>query len=376
MPFSRPTLDDLRTQVLQDIASQLPGTDPILRYSNLNIMGRVQAGLAQEHYGYLDWISQQAVPFTCTDEFLEGWAALKGVYRLPATVATGAVTFTGTNGSVIPSGTPLKRSDGMAFVTTADATIASGSAVAPAEAVADPAGQVGANGNTDVGVQMSLSSAISGVNGTGSVSTAFTGGADIESDDSLRARMLQAYQNPPHGGSASDYVTWALQVPGVTRVWVVPNGYGPGSVVIYPMFDVSEAAHGGFPQGTDGVATLEPRSTAATGDQLAVANHLFTLQPVTALVYVVSPSAQVVNFTISGIPGASSTTKAAIAAAITQVFQEQSVISATGSLVDISAIEAAIFAVPNTDGFVITSPGGNIVLSVGQMPVLGTVSYI
>ena len=43
--------------------------------------------------------------------------------------------------------------------------------------------------------------------------------------------------------------------------------------------------HGGFPQGTNGVAALETRDTAATGDQLAVANYLYPLRPVTPIVY-------------------------------------------------------------------------------------------
>src|SRR5260363_178601 len=74
-----------------------------------------QAALAHLHYGYLDWIARQGVPFTAEDEYLEGWAALKGVYRKPAQAAAGRVTFTGAPGAVIPKGAPLVRSDGMTF---------------------------------------------------------------------------------------------------------------------------------------------------------------------------------------------------------------------------------------------------------------------
>ena len=91
MPFIRPTLTDLRNQVTQDIASGFPGADPLLRFSNLNITGVAQANMANLHYGYLDWIAKQAVPFTATDEYLEGWAALKDIYRQAATSASGTV---------------------------------------------------------------------------------------------------------------------------------------------------------------------------------------------------------------------------------------------------------------------------------------------
>jgi uncharacterized phage protein gp47/JayE len=374
MPFSRPELSDLLTQVSQDIAAGLPGSDPLLRFSNLNILGTAQAGLAYLHYGYLDWIAQQSNPFTATGEFLEAWAALKDVFRLPTASASGTVTFTGTNGSVIPSGTPLSRGDGQAFQTTASGTIASGTVTVPATAVADPAGLLGAIGNTDAGSILTLGHAIAGVNSSGTVAAAFVGGADLEADTSLRTRMLLAYQAPAHGGDLADYQNWALTVPGVTRVWVIPHGFGAGTVVLYVMFDIAEAAHGGLPQGSDGTATGETRDVVATGDQLAVANFIFPLQPVTALIYVVAPVINTINFTISGIAGASAATKAQIASAIDAVFLGLG--TAKGSTVALSAIEGAIASIPGTSGFVITIPAANIVSPVGSLPTRGTVTYI
>jgi hypothetical protein len=35
MPFTRPTLTALRAQVAQDIVSNLPGSDPLLRFSKI-----------------------------------------------------------------------------------------------------------------------------------------------------------------------------------------------------------------------------------------------------------------------------------------------------------------------------------------------------
>jgi uncharacterized phage protein gp47/JayE len=286
MPFTRPSLSDLRSQVAQDIASAAPGSDPLLRFSNLKITGDAQAALANLHYGYLDWIAKNAVPFTASGEFLEGWAGLIGVIRKPATSASGSVTFIGTPGAVIPAGVKVVRGDGVTFTTGAGQTVGGGgTAIVAATADADLTGQTGAFGNTAVSTVMTLGQAIAGVQSNGSVSAVFAGGADLETDDALRSRMLFVYQNPPQGGDKNDYVQWALAVPGVTRAWCFPNLAGPGTVSVYTMWDVSEAAHGGFPQGSNGVATAETRAAAATGDQLAVANALFALQPVTALVY-------------------------------------------------------------------------------------------
>ncbi len=382
MPYARKTLTQLRQQVAQDIASALPGSDPLLRFANLTIMGTAQAGLAHEHNGYLDYIAQQAVPFTATDEYLEAWAALKGVYRIAATPASGTVTFTGTNSRDIPSGTPLVRGDGQAYTTTADGTIASGSVTVSAVAVADPAGLVGAIGNCDAGTVLTLGTAIAGVNSNGAAAANFTGGTDLEQDDALRARMLLEYQNPPHGGDREDYVEWALAVPGVTRAWCVPNAFGSGTVAVYFMMDIAEAAHGGFPQGSNGVSQNDhgpnagaPRDTVATGDQLTLANAICVLQPVTALVYALAPVAQPINFTISGLSAASALTKAAVSVAISTALTGFANIDAVPSTLNLNYIESAIDTVPGTDGFVIATPTGNIVTASGTLPVLGSLTF-
>lgn len=381
MPYPRKSLTQLRQQVAQNIAAALQGSDPLLRFAVLTISGTVQAGLAHQHNGFLDYIAQQAVPFTATDEYLEGWAALKGVFRVPAHVSSGTILFTGDNGFEIPAGTPVVRGDGLNCITTAAGTVTSGSVTVPASAVADPTGLLGANGNCDAGTSFTISTAIAHINSTGAAASAFTGGADLEKDDSLRARMLLAFQSPAHGGSASDYVEWALAVPGVTRAWCVGNAFGSGTVGVYFMLDVAQAGHAGFPQGTNGVSQFDqgpagaPRDVVATGDQLTLADYISEVQPVTALVYARAPAPAPQNFTIAGIPGASTSLKAAIALTISSVFLLYGKITGGNSSVNMSLIETAIAALPGTDGFVITSPAGNIITATGQLPTVGTITY-
>ncbi|WP_244220879.1 baseplate J/gp47 family protein [Paraburkholderia aromaticivorans] len=374
----------MRAQVAADIQSGLPGSDPLLRFSSLNILGTALAGLAQLQYGYTDWVAKQSNPFTAEEEFLEAWAALKNVFREAATQAgstvPGQITFAGTNGTPLPIGTPIARGDGVGFTTTSAGVWSGSNVTVNAVANADPSGLTGAFGNCAIGTVMTLGTAIAGINSTGSVSVAFTGGADVEKDDSLRARMLQAYQNTPQGGAQNDYVTWALQVNGVTRAWCNPNGFGAGTVVVYTMFDVTEAANNGFPQGVSGVAALEPRGTPATLDLLTVANWIFPLRPATALVYSVAPTQQVVNFTITGTSSFTTAMKSAIASAISGVFvlygSPLSTAAGQNGVIDLSYIESAIAAISGTQGFVITSPTANIVGTTGQLPVLGTITWL
>lgn len=370
MPFARPTLTQLRTTVAADIAASLVGSDPQLRFSNLKVMGTAQAGLAHLHYGYLDWIAKQAVPYTATGEYLEAWGALKGVYRKDASAAGGSVILVGEAGRTILAGAKLVRGDGETYVVQASVNIGvDGTATV---VVIDQA--TGAQGNCAAGTVMTLSMPIDGVQANGTAATAFTGGADVELDDDFRLRALDAYQSPAEGGNADDYVKWAKEVPGVTRAWVARNGFGAGTVVVYTMFDQANSAGGGFPAGSDGVATLENRSAVkAIGDQLTVANAIFPKQPVTALVYSVAPIASPVNFTITGLSAASSATRAAILVAIADVMFRKGV---PGGTINLSDINSAIAAVPNTAGFVITAPAANIVATAGNIPTVGAISYL
>lgn len=382
MPYLRPTLSELKAQVAADIQSGLPGTDPLLRFSSFGVIGRALAGLAQLQYGYTDYIAKQSNPFTATDEFLEAWAALKGIYREPATQAgastPGQIQFAGTSGT-IPAGTSISRSDGVGYTTTSEGTVTNGIVTVGAVANADPAGLTGAFGNCAVGTVMTLGVSIAGISSSGTVTVAFTGGADIELDDSLRARMLFAYQNPAQGGSESDYVGWARAVAGVTRAWCNPVGFGPGTVVVYTMFDQAEAGNGGFPVGSNGVATGEKRGIPATGDQLAVANWIFPLRPVTALVYSCGPIPTEVNFTITGSANFTDAQKTAIEAAISGIFVLYGSPVGSGNqngIIDLSYINSAIAAITGTQGFVITSPIANIVGTTGQLPVLGNINWL
>lgn len=387
MPFSRPTLTDLRKQVASEIASAVSGSDPLLRYSNLNITGTAQAGLAHLHYGYLDWIAKQAVPWTSTDEYLVGWGALKNTTQKDATFASGSVIYTGVAGYELDSGTSIVLGDGTTYTTTSSGIVGANGTVT-VSATADVAG---AAGNCASGVVMTLGTAVTGIQSGGVAATAFTGGADQETEDAFQARVIAAYKASPQGGAKADYVTWATAVSGVTRAWTLPNGFGAGTVVVYVMFDVANATNDGFPQGSNGISGNDvlpngnPRGTVAAGDQLTVANAVYVEQPVTALVYICSPLPNTLAFTISGLSSANSTTRAAVEAAVSEVLVTYG--DPIAGTVDLSYIESAISSVSGSSGFVITSIVGtqgetvtnytdqNITSLTGYLPVLGGVTF-
>lgn len=384
MPYARKTLTQLRSDILNVINSaQITGPSgtvlvALLQKAILRYIAYAQAGVGYEHYSELDYISLQAVPWTATDEFLEGWASLRGVFREAATATTGTATFPGTSNGGIPEGTPVQRGDGFAYVTTAAAAFSGGFATAPMVALTP-----GAAGNFDPNTAFLLGTQIPNVQSASSASVQDVPGADQELDDSLRTRMLQVYAAPPQGGDREDFIEWALAVPGVTRAWILPFGGGPGSVVVFFMMDLAEAAHGGFPQGTTGVATNETRDTPATGDQLALANAIFLKQQVTALVYASAPTAQPVAFTIADL-GTNNTTamKTQITAALTDMFLRLgnvggTVVPATGAAyppIEPDAWYAALEAIPGLSGFKISVPAAAVTPATGSLLTVGVVT--
>lgn len=379
MPWSRPPLTKLRDDALADVTASDLGLSGLLRFAATKVLAVVVANAANGHYGYIDNCYRQSTPWTAVDEALLAWGALKGVFLKSPNEAQGSVTFNGSIGARVPAGFSIVRGDGFTYTTDAAVTL-DGSGLGTVAATASLAA---AAGDCDAGTVLTLGQAVVGVNSGAVAATDFTGGADLEDMEDYRTRVLQAFSEPPQGGADSDYCKWALEVPGVTRAWVPrPSPMGVGTVCVYAMLDLAQVAHAGLPQGVNGVATDEPRSSPATGDQLAIADYIYDVQPVTALVYAMAPTANTVDFTIAGLSTAKGTVKAAIRAAITDVFFTQ---GAPGGTVELSYIEAAVAAVPGATGFVITavvcsngstSPAnGNIASAAGALPFLGTATF-
>ncbi|WP_168401089.1 baseplate J/gp47 family protein [Erwinia amylovora] len=380
MPYKRPTLTELRQQNRLYLQTELAGTGTILNNSSLAVLADADAGMAHLHTGYLDYIAQQTTPFTATDEWLAGWGALKQVYRKAASAATSpALRIRGLPGMALPAGSVLNRSDGQQYATLAEITIvADGTGSGPLRAIlpdlAEDVSGGGAAGNADAGMLLTLDANVAGIESVGTLLSPASGGADIEDEEAFRQRVLLAYQNPPQGGSDSDYRSWALAVPGITRAWVKRRIMGAGTVGVYIMTD-NASSNGGFPSVTDGVSALEPfYVTKASGDQARVADHIFPLQSDTAVVWVCSPIKKAVDFMINGLSDAGAATVAAIGAALDNVFYENGNPDGSGKIY-LSDLNRAIGDVAGTSGYILEQPAANIVLGTGELPIRGEVKF-
>lgn len=371
MPFARPTLTALRNQSVEDITtSGIPGLTGLLRNAVLRVLAWCMAGLAYSVYGYADWIARMGVPFTAEDEFLFAWAALVGIYPKPATAASGSAQFSATiqiPPLVLPSGAALTRQDGTPYLTTADGTAdTSGNLVVPMTATV-----TGAFTDCDPGTPISIAQPVTGINSGGITVGPTTGGADQETNDALRTRMLARYAAPPQGGAIADYIEWALEVPSCTRAWCIPNGMGTGTVIVYIMMDGNDT--NGFPQGTDGVSQYETRlgPPISSGDQGLVADYIYPLQPVTALVYVCAPAPYPIDVTVVGLEPNTVEMQQAITAALTDMLF---MTGEPGGIVYPSQLYDAILSTPGIVEFTITDPSLPLPMPAGALPTMGTLT--
>lgn len=348
MPYNRPTLPDLIDAAETDIEARLPGADARLRNSNLNVLARVEAAGLDGIYDFVVWVSKQILPDTSEAEILDRHASIWGITRTPAAFAQGNVTISGTNSTVIPAGTRLRRADEVTYKTDAEATIASGTAT-----VAVTAETAAAAGNASAAAAVSLISPIAGVTTLAAVASGgLTGGADAETDAALRTRVLARIQQPPHGGADFDYVKWALAFPGVTRAWVYPQELGLGTVTVRFMMDDTYS---------DGIPL--------SADVTALQAYLDALRPVTADLTVVAPVAVPLDIAALTIEPSSSTVQAAIEAEVADLIRRE---AEPGSTILISHLREAISIAAGETDHALTDPNADIEHDTGEIATVGT----
>ena len=349
MAFQRPTLTEIIDRVLADLSRFVGVAGAVLRRSVLGILGRTLAGASHELHGRLDYIARQVIIDTSDTEVLERWASVWRVQRKPAEFAGGNVTITGTSGSVIPAGTLLQRQDGVLYATQAEATVVISTATVAVAAV-----EAGAAGNAIAGTALTLQQPVAGIQANAVVAAGgIVGGSDTERDDSLKARLLNRIQDPPHGGSRADYPRWALEVPGVTRAWVYPQEMGPGTVTVR------------FVRDDD--ASIIPDSPEVA----AVYAYIEERRPVTAELFVVAPIPAPLDIEIQLDPDTVAV-RAAVEAEVSDLIRRE---AEPGGTILISRIREAVSTAAGESDNVVVSPTANVTHTTGQIAVPGDFTF-
>ena len=370
MPWSTPPLRDVRSLVRDAVNASLPGADANIPNSVLRVMSDNQGALCHLTLQYVDWLALQLLPDTAETEWLDRHGNIwlvnsdgtKG--RKMATLSSGTASFQGIiDGTVLPAGTQLQSAVGMpqgsdspnqlvGFETMADITTSAFVLVSgPVRAL-----DTGSAGNVPDGTGVTMLTPVDGVSQTGFI-VQVDGGTDGETDDQLRARILQRIRNPPMGGSESDYVRWALSVPGVTRAWAASE-MGIGTITVRFLMDDLRAADDGWPN-TQDVATVQA--------------YIDTQRPVTTKdCFVTAPIKEFMDVTIAALVPNTPEMQAEIEASIRDMLFA---LAAPGQTIFAAWVSYAIMSAPGVVSFRLVTDQDLVMPSLGHMAVLETILY-
>jgi uncharacterized phage protein gp47/JayE len=359
MPWATPTLKEVRGLVRDSIQAYLPGADAMVPNSVLRVLSDNQGATCHLTLQYLDWLALQLIPDTAEQEWLDRhgdiWLvnADGSTGRKAATFSTGTALMTGVAGTVVPVNTQLSyAATVLGYETTEEITIdPSAPTPVPLRAL-DP----GSAGNLEQGATLSITSTVTGLDGTATV-VSLENGTDEETDDDLRGRVLERIREPPMGGAQYDYVAWAKAVGGVTRAWAASE-MGIGTVTVRFMCDQLRASNGGFP--------LE-------SDIDAVTAYINYKRPVSVKdTWVFSPIPQPIDVNIANLNPDNPATRGEIEASLLKMLYLQ---AAPGQTIFAAWKYYAIMSVATVISFDLLDSTDDVMNSIGNMATLGNIFY-
>lgn len=351
------TLDAISAKIRGDLRRELPGTDATVWPNNLSIFAKVFALAVHELDLRFAWAYRQIFASTADARHLERHAYEYGLARKGASRATGEVTTTGDPDTVYPAGIGY-WSDGALYRSAGEA-LSGGDGSLTLTLVAETAGAA-MNRDTDETLTLADPALYPTLDAEATVGAdGIGGGADTETDASLRARVLDRKRRPPQGGAASDYEQMARAVPGVTKAWAWPFANGPGTVGVWFLF---EGRDNGIP---------------TASDVLAVRTQLEARRLIRAGLSVSAPIPQAVDVTISGLSPDTQTVRAAVEASLATMLAERGRpgVASSPFVLSRSWIGEAISIAVGEGRHELVDPPGDVTFVDGRMPVLGTVTY-
>ncbi len=204
--------------------------------SDIDIRMKVLAGELFNSEVNLEFIKRQMFPSTATSEYLDLHARDRGLSRKQAVKAKGEVRFYISapieENISIPKGTVVSTDEGnkqYRYLTEEAAILTSGNTLVSVSCVAEKGGS---EYNVKAEKIYTMVTNVVGIEGVTNPE-AFSGGADRESDEELRKRILNSYVTISNSTNKAYYKRLALSVEGVKSASVLPKVRGVGTVDVY-----------------------------------------------------------------------------------------------------------------------------------------------
>jgi uncharacterized phage protein gp47/JayE len=279
MSLSTPTTKEISDNIIAQLEASLNQTIPLLPKSFTRVLAKALAAVFVLLYKYGGFIFLQMFVQTASakDTTVNGsivnpltfWGRLIGVGDpVAATRAELTIDITVTNqtGS-LPSGSQLvSAASGVTYITIGEVLLTAATVSATVRASADQAGGGGAGaiGNLDPGAVLSFANPLANVSRNVVVTAQTVTGANGESTEAYRQRVLDRWQKRLQGGAYSDYEAWAEEVAGIINAY--PYTGSPGQVDVYSEATVaSSGSPDGIPTTAQLTAVLDNINTDQNG---------------------------------------------------------------------------------------------------------------
>ncbi len=268
MSLQTPTTKQISDNIIAQLEASLNQTIPLLPKSFLRVLAKALAGVFVLLYKYGGFMFLQIFVRTASasDTTVNGqivnplteWGRLIGIGDpASATNAELLVDITVENQTgTLPSNTQLvNTTNGVTYITIGAIPLNAPTVTATVRASSDQAGGggSGAIGNLDPGAIVSFANPLANVARNAVVTFQSVTGADGESIDAYRERIIDRFQKRPQGGAYADYEQWGEEPPGIINVYPYTSDC-PGQVDVYVEATPESS---GDPDGIPTVAQLQ-----------------------------------------------------------------------------------------------------------------------
>ena len=308
MSLDTPTTKEVADNILAQLEAAFSQTIPLLAKAFFRVLSKALGGVFILLYKYGGFIflqmfvqsasSKDTTVLGVTVNPLTFWGRLIGVGDpVAATSAelTTDITVETQVGTLLSGTQLLSALNGVTYLTVGAVALSAPTVSATVIAASDQVGGGGAGvlGNLDPGAVLSFANPLANVARDTVVTAQTVTGADAESVDAYRQRVIDRFQKRPQGGAYADYEAWGEEAAGIINVYPYTSDC-PGQVDVY--CEATEASSGSA-DGIPTTAQLEAVLALIELDSAGLANR----RPATALANTFAITRTAFVVTVSGL---------------------------------------------------------------------------
>lgn len=341
------SIDSINTiikRIKSDVKIKLPNTSQLLRNSVLMILIESVSGVFYSLQKGLQIVKRDSSVLTANSDRLDEFGNLWGVTRKALTKTT-ATFKVYTADATISSGVIFSDDSGYEYASVGVTVIGSGFGLVEVESVLEgyivtPISIFEPSGTDYNNIEVSN----------------FIAGQPEEVDSEYKIRILNRIKYKASGGNASDYEAWLLELPNVTKAFVIPNRTAYGEVLLSYLID------GLIPD-------------VAFDDQY-IKDAINAKKPLTANIRIGKPIPKVINLEIKlrSVIGVDPTqNRSDVLLELAEVFKEHAM---RDTVFYKSYLSEAIIKVVGVDSHNIILPSSDVIIDEFEIAEIGTVTWV